>query len=100
MKCQKCGAEVESLIPVNSQDFAVYEDSMFIKLITYKYARKVCGACVRGAVQDPEHIRTELYDRKYEASKELERAEITPDHYTLIVRGIDYRLSQLPVNAD
>lgn len=100
MKCQKCGAEVEHLTPVNSQSFAVYEDSMFRKLITYKFWNKVCNNCVRGAIQDPEYAKTELYDRKHEASKELERGEITPDQYTVIVRGIAYRLNQLPVNAD
>ena len=95
MRCEKCGAEVESLTPVNSQDFAVYQDARLKTLITYKWARKVCGGCVRGAIQDPEFRRSDLYDQKYELGKQLERGEITPDVFTLLVRGIDERLCLL-----
>jgi len=95
MECQKCGREAESLIPVNGEDFAVYQDAKLTKLITYKWARQICSHCVRGAIQDPEYARTDLYGRKYEASKELERGEITPEQYTQTVRGIDYQLSQI-----
>lgn len=96
MICQKCG-NLGQLYAVDKDDMINCSDKNLQNVMTWFSGvnRKICANCVRGRVQEPERKRCDLYDWKYDASKQLERGEITPERYTDIVRVIDYQLSQL-----